>query len=357
MLDIPRAYAIRRADGEIIQAVRPFMDFIIISRPEGDSLYDASGRLIFEDFGESGFEILRERDPATNKTVFEKDGATYIFDPAGGEDGAGEFVPVSYNRRLGSRGVSFMYPSYYGARHASGFYTNINWYGRWAYMSSATNEQVHMGGNAGHGMTFNFSEGLAVAYQDRDGISGGIRIYNESRQSVTPPGGNYYLPPASETTLRDIGFYYFDHGLTRAIYRMVDPTAAAFEERHVLLEHKTDSSGRSFFTEFYTPEDYTVVSYSNGMILLEKNGSYGFMNYRGEWIAQPIYSFAQPFFEGVAVIGVGSMRALIDTQGNLLTRGFIYNQITNCTGGIIALYENNRGWIVLNKVRTQIEIN
>jgi hypothetical protein len=92
------------------------------------------------------------------------------------------------------------------------------------------------------------------------------------------------------------------------------------------------------------------------MILLEKNGRFGFMNHLGEWVAQPVYTYARPFSEGAGVLGMsGGRQMLIDRQGNIIAP-MQYDYISNCTGGIIALFENGRGWTMLNKVRRQIEI-
>ena len=158
---------------------------------------------------------------------------------------------------------------------------------------------------------------------------------------------NYFAP--DKATRDHLGFFYFDHGLTRVYDREYNRRTGEIIEREFIV----DRSGKPF----YIPDEYTIKAYSNGMILLENNGYYGFMNYLGEWIANPIFTYAQPFYEGVAVIGLeNGKRALIDTQGNLIAK-FKYDLITNCTGGIVTLFEKDHGWTILNKVRRQIPIN
>jgi hypothetical protein len=193
-------------------------------------------------------------------------------------------------------------------------------------------------------MAFNFSENIGVAY--RDAVGSGKRIVFLDAYGYVLYNGDFYAP--DKATSNHLGFFYFDHGLTRVYRREFDWRGWQIAEKELLV----DVTGKAF----YIPEDYNIIAYSNGMILLEKNGYYGFMNYLGEWGAQPIYRYAQPFYEGVAVIGLeNGKKALIDTNGNLLVK-FRYTTITNCTGGIVALYEKSEGWTILNKVRRQIEV-
>jgi hypothetical protein len=227
-------------------------------------------------------------------------------------------------------------------------------YGRrlWGYFNVEAGRQIvwHY-----HNRAFNFSENIGIAYQGEPGRGGRLFFYNERGENLLGTGQDYFAPGVDEVTERHLGYFYFDYGLTRAYSRTLDRRIMARETREVILQHRIDSRGFSYFTEFHIPEDYTVRAYSNGMILLEKDGLFGFMNHLGEWVLHPIYTFARPFSEGVAVVGLGNKRALIDTQGNLLT-GFRYDAILSCTGGIIALYERSEGWTILNKVRRQIEV-
>jgi len=333
------------------QAVEAFMDYLIIRSEEYEILCTADGRLMTRDFGAMNLEILKMRD-TQNKTVFKsktEEPQYYFYDPDAGTRGA--FNEINFNPLFGDRGIPFMYPSYYGAEGANNRErTRSPLNGKWGYAESDTKKQI-----VGHiyGAAFNFRENIAIAYQDSPGRGNKLFFLNENGQDLL--AGDYFAPDAEEIRISHLGFFYFDNGLTRAYWRSFDRRGFEIETRETILKFNTDINGYAYFSEFYIPEDYNIKAYSNGMILLEKNGYYGFMNYLGEWAVQPIYRYAQPFFEGVAVIGLDNgKRALIDAAGNRLTR-FRYDYISNCTGGIVALFEKTEGWTILNKVRRTIE--
>jgi len=325
-------------------AVEPIMDYIIMRDDESNVLCDASGKIIMQDFDNSGYEILKMRDDLGN-TVFKKDNLYYIYEPY--ESDGGEiidFVNIKFSEVLGNRGVPFMYPSYYGANGANGLDRGHNPVNikRWGYKYAGT-ENVKIGRI--YDKTFNFSENIGIAYQDDPGRGNKLYFLNDAGTRLNP-NADFYAPNESDITQNHLGFFYFDHGFTRAYQRQ--RIEFSYVEKEVLI----DVTGK----QFHIPEDYEIKAYSNGMILLEKNGYFGFMNYLGEWVGNPIYTYAQPFYEGVAVIGLeNGKKALIDTDGSIILK-FKYDNITNCTGGIIAYYEKGVGWTILNKVKRQIEI-
>ena len=333
------------------RSVEPFMDYIIIRDGPSVILCDASGKIISPEFESTGFEILKMRDDQ-NRTVFTKDSSYYIYDPNEKENESGGFISINFDPTLGNRGVNFMYPSYYGANGANNldrFYAAPT---RWGWLISGVFSQKIW---TNYTKTFNFSENIGIAYKFETGTGNRLHFLNETGKALLD--SPYYYAPDAETTTKDhLGYFYFDHGLTRAELRKMDYTSITLIEKEVILEHKINSKGDSYFTEFYIPEDYNIKAYSNGIILLEKDGYYGFMNYLGEWIVQPIYTYAQPFYEGIAVIGLeNGKKAIIDTKGSLLVK-FKYSIITDCTGGIIAMYEKGVGWTILNKVRKIVDI-
>ena len=322
----------------IKQTVEPHMDYIIIRQGENETLCDSSGKIITRDFANIGVEILNMRDEFGN-TVFKKDNAYFIYDPTAGETANGAFVEIKFDELIGDRGVPFMYPSYYGANGANGL--DIGYYIKWGYLVTGT-QNIKI--TRIYDKAFNFSENIGIVYQEAIGKGKKIFFLDENGWNYLNDSYSYYAP--DKMTKDHLGFFYFDHGLTRVYEREFDPRRGIVGERDRIV----DVYGRPF----YIPDDYNIKSYSQGMILLEKNGYYGFMNYLGEWVAQPIYKYAQPFYEGVAVIGLeNGKKALIDVKGNLVAK-FKYDVITNCTGGIVALYEKNEGWTILNKVRKTI---
>ena len=75
------------------------------------------------------------------------------------------------------------------------------------------------------------------------------------------------------------------------------------------------------------------------------------MDYTGAWIAQPIYDFAQPFYEGLAVVGFGEGdRLMIDTEGNIVIPMGAYDYISNASSGVIAAWRDGHGWDILHKM-------
>jgi hypothetical protein len=334
---IPKAQKISLYSGPK-DTVEAIMDFILIRSGENEILCTASGKVITFEYDASELIILKMRDDFGN-TVFKQNDLYYIYD-----ESLGEFVQITFSEILGDRGVPFMYPSGYGANGANGLDRDYNSYNRkWGYKVSGTGLQRF--GNLGriYSKAFNFNEDIGIAYQDAAGSGYKLFFFNDSGQYIFY-SNNYFAP--DEVTTKHLGFFYFDHGLTRVIYRNL--VGMAYIDKEMVI----DTAGN----QFYIPEDYEVKAYSNGMFLLAKNGFYGYMNYLGEWVGNPIYTYAQPFYEGVAVIGLANgKKALIDTQGNLLLK-FNHEAILNCTGGIVAYYQKGVGWTVLNKVRRQVEI-
>ena len=142
-----------------------------------------------------------------------------------------------------------------------------------------------------------------------------------------------------------MGYLFFENGLCRVREITTDLTS---KEKTIYSD--TDYIIKNDGSRFPLPAGYSVVSYSSGMILLEKDGKYGYMNYKGEWTVQPVYSYAEPYFEGLAVVGLESgEKAMIDTDGNAVIP-FSYEYISNVSTGVIALYDSETGWQILHKM-------
>ena len=96
--------------------------------------------------------------------------------------------------------------------------------------------------------------------------------------------------------------------------------------------------------EFTLPVGYTLRAYSDGMILLEKDGRVGYMDYTGPWIAEPIYAAAEPFVNGLAALTTADGRVgMIDTEGNIILP-FAYDSISQASDGVIVVYDTALGW-------------
>lgn len=159
----------------------------------------------------------------------------------------------------------------------------------------------------------------------------------------------FLLPPLTNGP-ESIGFYYFDHGLVRARRRVIDWSAYTYKDiLRVAVDEDflMDKNGK----EFPVPEGYDIVSYSDGVILLTRDGKYGYMDYTGAWIAQPMYDYARPFHEGLAVVGFGEGdRMMIDTAGDIVIPMGKYDYISDVSDGVIAVWRESDGWSILHKM-------
>ncbi|MBR6708106.1 MAG: WG repeat-containing protein, partial [Clostridia bacterium] len=143
--------------------------------------------------------------------------------------------------------------------------------------------------------------------------------------------------------LGSIGHYYFDEGLVRVrmLERDYSYTHYITADEDWLID-KNDK-------RFEIPAGYTLAGYADGVLLLEREGRYGYYHTDGYWIAQPIYTYAQPFMEGVGVIGFASGKVgAVDTRGNIHIP-FTYDYISAPSTGVIAAFAQDGGWTVFAK--------
>ena len=101
---------------------------------------------------------------------------------------------------------------------------------------------------------------------------------------------------------------------------------------------------------FDIPSGYDLISYSDGILLLEKDGEYGYLNTYGNWIRDPELLDAKPFLEGVAVCkNIEGNYGVIDTNGKAIIP-FNYDYISNISSGTIAAFSKTTGWTVFQKM-------
>lgn len=209
--------------------------------------------------------------------------------------------------------------------------TEYDFFGKYAFsesVSAVIDEDGHMYYINKSGKTV-----IKTGTSRRD-ISLGRRVYE------------YYMEPVTNG-VESIGFYFFEHGISRARVMSIDKYYFDQDETVYVVGDK-DILIYDDGSVFPIPTGYDIISYSNGMILLEKNGKYGYMSYTGEWIIDPTLTYAEPFYEGTAVVGKGSKRALIDTNGEEIIPYGEFSFITNASSGLIAVYGED-GWLVLYK--------
>lgn len=201
---------------------------------------------------------------------------------------------------------------------------------------------------------FNYSEGYAAVaneagqmrFIDTDGEelfeSVDVETYNIHGRPVVE---NLMLPLTDG--IEALGFYYFEHGLVRVRRQVYD--YYQLEDWDVKkIELDDDELIYPSGEKFTLAEGYDIISYSNGMILLEKDGRYGYMDHTGAWLVEPSLEGAKPFLEGVAAIKRNGKWGVIDTQGNTLIP-YDYDNIQTVSSGVIVCY-SDRGWTVFAKM-------
>lgn len=340
---------------DLVPVIEPYMGYIVRTGAEETALYAADGTLLTS-FPTGEIACANTRDTLGNPLFYKDEGGKreYLrFDTD-----KGDFVAVNYVDGIHDRGVNFDYPVYYGVSDTDlRRVVQINGSSKlWAYGFSAAWRRT------GYFYTgaYNFSEGFACVL-DADGMMTFLKSdcyyafyprksYNYYDRYVT----EYWLPPLTSGE-ESIGFFYFDHGLVRVRRQVVDWwNLTEYGKRLVAVDEDIliDTTGK----EFPVPEGYDIISYSDGVILLEKDGKYGYMDHTGAWIAQPIYDYARPFFEGLAVAGFADgERLVLDTTGEIVVPAGHFTHISDMSSGVMAAHSHEAGWHVLYKMAKYTE--
>ena len=227
-------------------------------------------------------------------------------------------------------------------------------------------------------MAYNYSEQYATVFMDidwsydhdmeHDGIdemktyemtTNELRVVNEAGKVMFESRKNFFSDlswTAHEKFTRpllsgidSLGSYYFDHGLMRMHVQTWDCYyQAQFDTVKIVTDE--DVLVRPSGEIFSLPTGYNLISYSDGVMLLEKDGNYGYMNYLSNWIRDPSMTDARPFLEGVAVCkNTEGYYGVIDTDGNTVIP-FNYQYISNISGATLVAYSETGGWTVYQKL-------
>ncbi len=172
----------------------------------------------------------------------------------------------------------------------------------------------------------------------------GKTVY-DSRQNLYTYNGTevYDLYSLPETlTGASVGQLFFENGYVYAVattYAAHNSTEA-LRSRTVLV----NKDGKLLSL----PEDYTVRAYSEGILVLEKNGRYGYYSCDGYWIADPVYKKAEPFAGGVGIVAdPKGVYTAMDRQGNsLLPLPFDY--LGSVSSGKMLGYQKDKGWMLFS---------
>ena len=142
--------------------------------------------------------------------------------------------------------------------------------------------------------------------------------------------------------IESIGAQGFDHGYLRLRIRTVSVMADALGKVVWDQDYLVDTEGN----KFSIPTGYTLEGYSDGILLLSKDGLYGYYSIEGDWIAQPIFTYARPFIQGLAAVGSedGTV-GMIDTKGNIVLP-FVFTSVSDVSSGVIVTFCEGIGWEV-----------
>ena len=151
--------------------------------------------------------------------------------------------------------------------------------------------------------------------------------------------------------VESLGSFYFDHGLVRVRWQVID-FWRYFQRRNytgsqIKVMEEYDALLREDGTMFEIPFGYKLEGYSEGRLLLSRDGFFGIFSVTGEWIAQPIYGGGKPYVEGLAQLMTPDGRwGMIDTEGNIVLP-FTYDKISGVSSGLVSCYREENGWSIL----------
>jgi len=341
-----------------------YMDYIIVDKGDTCSLLNSDGTVLVADFDIEYYVPAYTRDKSGNALFVAKEQSRYnpknTITQYYYVNKNGEFKISYYNDVTDNRGIYVNYPADY-AESDSNYSIQYNTEtGLFGYKDNTAEEVAPE--DYRYIAAYNHSNGLAVAVET-DGFLYILDDYYDEENSVMKTfisaEYEFYQKPTNRRLLRhlllhktfgeeSLGYLYFDHGLLRVRAQVVDAWHwQQYGNRKVNSD--TDILLREDGSEFHIPTDYKLVSYSNGVLLLEKDGFCGYMDYTGKWILDPIYTYAKPFYEGLAVVGNEGEIGMIDTNGNFVISPF-FDYISSASCGTFTAYDDECGWIIFNKM-------
>lgn len=85
------------------------------------------------------------------------------------------------------------------------------------------------------------------------------------------------------------------------------------------------------------------------LFVFKKNGKYGYLNLKGEWVINPKYDYAYPFAEGLALVSLGGNRLLIDEKEKPVPLPEGVTDISMFKGGLAPVTINGRTGFINRK--------
>lgn len=156
---------------------------------------------------------------------------------------------------------------------------------------------------------------------------------------------SYYAPVYND--MSSLGHFYFDHGYVTVRQVNIESMfnkRAGYDETYLI-----DTAGN----RVYPPSGYNFVSCSEGIMIVERDGRYGYYDVAKKmWVADPIYTYIMPFYEGIGVVGTDGAIGAIDRNGNVVIP-FEFEYLSTMSTGLISAYNAEDGWRVFAKMAKQ----
>ncbi len=294
------------------------MGYLITEKDDVTHIYTPSGNDIAS--MTEGFSLTNLRDRDGRPLFVSESGKYYILSESG------TLVMSNYDDKNDNRGFTCEYPRYLGVQNKD-IYRFRGDNGLFGYRTSAF---VVISPLFKEAFAFG-DEGVACVLL-KNYLGESLIFYNNKAVTVNMD----YYPPTSRGE-NALGYFYFDDGLIRVRRINSDQTSD---------ELLVDSSANPIAL----PSDYDIVAYSDSRILLAKSGRYGYMTSRLEWITLPEFSYAKPFYEGLAAVcDQNGKYGMIDRNGETVIP-FVFDYVSNCSDGLVLAYKKDVGWKLFAKV-------
>ncbi len=328
------------------QTVKPYMGYLLIASAGGEkiSLCDMFGNILADNMGNISPYYARDEK---NRPVFCDGEKYYVFDD-------GEFAEIE--KESIRAGLFYDFPATtYAPEGIEVKYDSETDSVRYLRVKKGTYKTGE------YYKAYNISEKLGVVMLKTENK---VRVINTKGYVQFSPRGWYSWETevvgqghsvGDEYTLPDtfgiesIGCAGYDSGWLRL--RVVTTS-------HVVRNRVVSDSYRlvnKYGKAFDIPDGYSLEGYSNGVLLLEKDGKYGFYTINKEWIAQPMFTYATPFIQGLAVVGLSDGTVgMIDTDGNIVLP-FVFTSLSQLSSGVIVGYCEGVGYETFYLVEKTVE--
>ncbi len=184
-------------------------------------------------------------------------------------------------------------------------------------------------------IAFDYSEGFAVMADE----NGKVTIRNDRGEEVFT---HLSLILSEKEGEEGLGFHYFDGGVLRVVIALYDEEGNLKTRKESMINTKGE--------EVPLPEGYSAVSLNEGILVVTDGENYGYLSSTGAWIADPIYTAASPFMEGVAAVsGKDGKMGLIDWSGKTILP-CAFDFVSSFSDGYGLCYAKNTGWYLLSKL-------